>query len=453
MKRTRFILFAATIAFALFSCKSADKSTVTNIKTKIDIPDERQQPLSYFNVYRGNTHTHTIFTWTHGEHRKELIKDLSKPTPFHPDFIAPPGTDWKDDKTINLNPEYYPKLQGLPANHLALAKANGYDFFAITDHTQEPSFQPVSPDNWAWQATLKAVEKYDNDPEFVAISGFEYSRNTNTDGGQGHINVLNAAEYVNADHGQRGPAAPWPEANWSIPKFYGWVKAGPKNHGPGDVVVGFNHPSLNQYGDFGNIDEEIIKRICTFELHTNYNAIRWNAYIRALNKGWKLSPIGVLDHHGYTAILNPAKFPPTLVLAPELTKKAVMTALKERRTYASWIKGTELRYSVNGFIMGSTLDSPDKFNFNIQVKTRPSNPEDRVRKIQIVRNDPEKENDVIIAAEALFEGKDEVNWTPVIEDATARYFLLRVFHEKDIKEDKTYKPHGSTVSAPVWTGR
>ena len=451
MKKIKYLLFLLILSIALFSCKSLNKSTRKDSNTASVNLTEQQRPLSYFNIYRGNSHTHTIFTWTHGEHRKELITRLDQPTPFSPDWKVPPGVDWRDDKTINPDPKYYTNLQGLPENHFELAIANGYDFFAITDHTQEPSFQPVSSDNWAWQATLKAAEKYDADPDFVAIAGFEYSRNTNADGGSGHINVLNSAEYINADHGQRGPAPDWPQANWSITKFYQWVKSGPKPHGSGDVVVGFNHPNVNQYDDWGNIDPDVAERISTFELHTNYNQIRWQAYIRALNKGWKVSPIGVHDHHGYSAILNPAKFPPTLVLAPELTKEAVLKAMRERRTFVSYIEGVELRYAVNGYIMGSTLTNTGRYRFHTEIKTRADRPEERVRCIQILRNHREGIDDVEIVAEASFDGsRTEITWDMVLEDPGVKYYLLRIYHSTDIKEDGSFKPNGSTVSAPVW---
>jgi hypothetical protein len=382
--------------------------------------------LSYFNIYRGNSHSHTIFTWTHGAHR-EHIANLEFPTEFNPEWNVPPGVDWRDHSTINLNPEYYTNLQGLPDNHFELAIANGYDFYAITDHTQEPNLQPVSLDNPAWQATLRAAEKYDR-PGFVAMTGFEYSRNTARDGGSGHINVINSQEYINADHGQRGPAPPWPEADWSIPQFYNWVKSLPQAHGgKGHVVVGFNHPSPNQYNDWDHIDDEIAALISTFEVHTNYSTIRWEAYIRALIKGWKVSPIGVHDNHDYAAITNPDRPPPTLVLAPELTREAITNAMRQRRTFASWNQGVELRYSVNRYIMGSTLDSPDKFSFEIQVKTRPSHIGERVRRIQILRDHPEGEYDVEIVAEAMFDGdKDEVLWTPVDRRLMAPGFIFYV---------------------------
>src|SRR5690606_15006659 len=76
---------------------SIKAQTVNNTNTA---SSEAQQPLSYFNIYRGNSHSHTIFTWTHGEHREKGINDLASPTEFHPDWGVPPGVDWKDHNTI-----------------------------------------------------------------------------------------------------------------------------------------------------------------------------------------------------------------------------------------------------------------------------------------------------------------------------------------------------------------
>jgi len=448
------IKYTLILIVGLLSSKSISnvQGQATN-KDKLNYLVEQQQALSYFNIYRGNSHSHTIYTWTHGAHREEGMLDLASPTKFHPDWNVPPGMDWKDYKTISLNPNNYTNRQGLPANHFEMAIKNGYDFYATTDHTQEPNLQPVSVNNPAWQTILKTADTYNHDSVFVALSGFEFSRNTNADGGNGHINVINSSEYVNADYGQRGPALPWPEANWSIPQFYNWIKSARPHGDKGDVLVGFNHPDSVQYNDWDHIDPEIVKLISTFELHTGYGPIRWRAYIRALNKGWMVAPIGVLDNHGFKGRFENLA-PPTFVLAPVLTREAIIRSMRQRRTFTSWIEGVELRYAVNGVIMGSILDSPDTFNFHIEVNTRPSHPDERIRRIQILRDHSGGEDEVELAADILFDGdKNEIVWTPVIKDSSARYFLLRIYHAKDMTDDGNFKLDGSTVSAPVWTGR
>jgi len=449
--------FAILFLLLLTCVAKVSHSGETNTPGKHNFPapsDDSQQPLSYFNVYRGNSHSHTIFTWTHGEHREKGISDLTQPTEFHPDWKVPPGVDWRDHLSISLDPKGYTNRQGLPDNHFEVAIKNGYEFYAITDHTQEPPLSPVSPENRAWKATLKAAEKYNKLPGFVAIAGFEYSRNTKANGGNGHINVLNSTEYVNADHGQRGPVPDWPEANWSIPQFYDWVKTAQPHGGKGTVVVGFNHPGIDQYNDWAHFDEEIAALISTFELHTNYKRSRWDAYIRALNKGWKVSPIGVHDNHGFYQINKKELYPPTLVLAPELTLEAITHAMRERRTFASWNEGVVLKYAVNGFIMGSQLKDAEEYKFNIEIATLASKPNERVRKVEIVKNDPNGSDKAVVVAEKLFGGDDdEIKWNPVVKDADAKYFLLRVFHANDMLDDGSFKNLASTVSAPVWTGR
>lgn len=454
MKLTKWFLCA--ILMVGFHCYGSQYNVKdkTSRAGKAEISNDATKPLSYFNIYRGNSHSHTIFTWTHGDHRKAAINDLSAPTPFHPEWNVPEGVDWKDHNSINLNPESYTNKQGLPDNHFELAIANGYDFYAITDHSQEPTMQPVSANSMARQATLKAVEKYNKRPGFVALPGFEYSRNTEVDGGSGHINVINSSEYINADFGQRGPAPAWPEANWSLPQFYSWVKTAKPYAGKGSVVVGFNHPADNQYNNWDHIDKDIVELISTFEIHTNYKKSRWDAYLKALNKGWKVSPIGVHDNHGYSQIINKQLPPPTFVLAHELTLEAITMAMRERRTFASWNEGVELRYSVNGHIMGSTLDKPDKLIFHIEIKTPLSKPDERVRCIQVLSNGLDGKEDVDVIAEKLFDGKtDEIVWKSVVNNSKSRYVLLRVYHSNDMNSDGSFKTSSSTISAPVWTGR
>ncbi len=79
--------------------------------------------------------------------------------------------------------------------------------------------------------------------------------------------------------------------------------------------------------------------------------------------------------------------------------------------------GVELRYAVDGNIMGSILDNPDTCNFQIEVKTRYSHQNERVRCIQILRN-AEGEDNVKVAAEKLFDGnKDKLTVPAGIKSA------------------------------------
>jgi len=386
--------------------------------------EEQRLPLSAYRIYRGEMHAHTVNTWSHGGHR---VKDGSGAL----------RADWDQ--------ENYRNFQGPPPQYFERAKAKGFDFFVVSDHTQEKPFQPVEARNEAWRAALTAAEKY-TDKTFVAIAGFEFSRNAPFDKdktGTGHINGIGAAEYVNAEF-------------TNIPQFYEWLQRAVPAPGGGCVVASFNHPGPTQYQDWAYLEPGIAEVITMFELRTVYRgAPRWGAYVRALNEGWKLSPISVTDSHGYWHLDN---IPPlTYVLAPELTKAALTRAMRQRRTYTSWAgerkTRVDLKYSVNGCVMGSTLDRPTQLAFRVEVATPKDDAGQRVRRIQVVRNHPTDPDGTQVAAEARFDGDaHEIVWTPTIEDSTGKWFLLRIHHASDMK-DGVFNEHGSTYSAPVWTGR
>jgi hypothetical protein len=211
----RFVLLVVAIGLAA-------SGPAGEVRAEAASADEQQLPLSDFNIYRGNTHAHTIYTWSHGEHRV----DWSLHSPLREDWDA----------------VHYSNYQGPPARHFQLAKAHGYDFYVVTDHSHEQAFplvdyvtghdhehvhQPVDPqNNHAWVHTLAAAEHYTNE-SFVAMAGIEFSRNPPFDSdatGVGHLNALNIADYVNAQ-------------DTSLPEFYEWLKGAEPAGGEGSVGI------------------------------------------------------------------------------------------------------------------------------------------------------------------------------------------------------------------------
>lgn len=464
---SRNFFFAFLLIIPLISCNSSSDSILINRPTEEsddDDPDngandgEKTLPLSDFNIYRGETHAHTVYTWSHGSHRtggnySELEPDWDPPSGTGTDkYEFPPVLEPMGE----VNPDFYNNYQGPPAYYFAMAKERGLDFYNISDHSQELPLQPAEPDNPYWMDTQAAAAKYDDDPEFVALPGSEYSRNTSDDGGRGHLNAINVAEYVNAGHNTTDhPAEPWPEADWSIPQFYDWLKDVEPAGGSGYVVASFNHPGKTQFGDWAHRDNEVDEIISLFELRTVYRSFNFDGFVRALNKGWKVSPISVTDSHGYWHIEN---IPPLVnVLAPKLTREAITRAMRQRRTYTSWAgeRNTEvdLKYSVNGNIMGSVLEDVSSFDFEVEINTHPQDSEQTVRKIQILRNHPDDIDRIEVVKETVFDGSEtDVVWNTTVDDDTAKYFFLRIYHTSDM-ENGSYNEHGSTYSAPVWTGK
>jgi hypothetical protein len=266
----------------------------------------------------------------------------------------------------------------------------------------------------------------------VAIAGYEHSEN-NGPGGNGHLNVFNSDGYLNA-------LAPGTD----LPTIYNWLKTARPN-GDGPVVASFNHPGPRQYNDWAYRDAAVTDVITMLEVINSNNKIHYAGFINALDKGWKVSPVCGNDNHGFTGISKHTSR--TFVLAKEKTQAAILDAMKHRRTYASLEQNIQCRYTVNGAIMGSTLNRPDSLEFNIAVSDPDTNePNDKITKIDIVTEG----GAVVQTFEPM--PAHSVNWKVTLRDATKKYYFVRVWNAGG--GDLPAKPEDPIAwLAPVWTGR
>ncbi|RZU42385.1 hypothetical protein [Edaphobacter modestus] len=405
-----------------------------------------------YHIYRGSTHAHTSSTWSHGE---QWAKNECKGVPLYgsdrnypevhswaPEGNQPPSG--KCPSMIIIGSAQYPgpynelrpdwkKHQGPPSEHFALAKENGYDFYAVTDHSQDAGFQPPSPANTTWMNTKREAAEATN-AEFVAIAGYEHSENDGPNG-VGHINVFNSAGYLNAlDPGV------------DLPRLYSWLKTA-KPNGAGPIVASFNHPDAKQYNDWAYRDAQITDIITMLEVINSNNKIHEKGFIAALDKGWKVSPVDGNDNHGTTGIARNTSR--TFVLATSRTKVAILEAMKHRRTYASLDNNIQCRYSINGAIMGATLARQNTFKFDIQISDPDTNqPKDKITKIEIVKDHGE-----VVQSYVPDTPDYRVSWSPTITDSTSTYFYIRVWNAGggDAPGGSPDKP--IAWLAPVWTGR
>jgi len=391
-----------------------------------------------YHIYAGNTHSHTSYTWSHGDQFATNgcsgILTYSKDT--WSDGYVRTGTGCPGIFVINgsqipapgvtAKPDWL-KLQGPPAVHFAAAKAAGYDFYAVTDHSQEAGFQPTGPENPEWLDT-KQQAAFASDDHFAGLAGFEYSENDGP-GGTGHINVFNSADILNA-------LLP----GIDLPYFYKWLATAQAN-GDGPVVASFNHPDPDQYNNWAYRDARVTGIITMLEVINSNNKIHYPAFINALDHGWKVSPVCGNDNHGLAGITRQSSR--TFVLAKSGTRAAILDAMKNRRTYASLDKNIQCRYSVNGAIMGSTLNRPDEFRFDIVI----TDPKDRITKVDIVR-------DAGAVVQTYSHAPDNsVHWTPTITDSSGKYFFVRVWTASGGDAPGADPANPVAWLAPVWIGR
>ena len=391
-----------------------------------------------------------MYTWSHGEQFAK--SDCAGILVYARNPASPAVSTWSDGYVKSKNGcagifvmegSQYPspnmilkpdweRFQGPPSEHFKMARAAGYDFYITTDHSQEAAFQPPGADNSTWAAVKRQASEATT-VDFVALAGFEYSENDGP-GGTGHINVINSAGMLNAL-----------AQGIDLPFFYKWLKSAPSN-GDGPVVACFNHPGPNQYGKWAYRDPGVTEIITMLEVINSNNKTHYEAFVNALDKGWKVSPVCGNDNHGLSGInRNTSR---TFVLASGKTKAAILDAMKKRRTYASLSRNLQCRYTVNGAPMGSTLSNPAAFQFAIAISDPDTaNPKNKITKLDIVKDGGQ------VVQEYAPDPSYAVEWRPTVTDSASKYFFVRVWTAGggDAPGADPSKP--VAWLAPVWTGR
>ena len=161
-------------------------------------------------------------------------------------------------------------------------------------------------------------------------------------------------------------------------------------------------------------------------------------YSRALDYGFRVSPVSPSDSHG-----PPLEIPwgfdswpgKTVIYAPEKSKEMFFDAMLNNRVYATENGNTALCYTVNGKLMGSTLESTNVYNFHVEIGDIDDSKHAEIVRCEVLSDYGEKIK--------IIEGVDFSSFDFTVKSDTARYFFLRVVDSEGLK----------TWSAPVWTGR
>src|SRR5262249_44341182 len=117
-------------------------------------------------------------------------------------------------------------------------------------------------------------------------------------------------------------------------------------------------------------------------------------------------------------------------------------AMKNRRTYASLDKSLQARYTVNGAVMGSTLDKPSKLHFEIALTSS-----DKITKIDVVKDGG------VVAADFTPTPDSSAKWAVTIDDSSSKYFFVRVWTARGGDAPGANPANPAAWLAPVWTGR
>ncbi len=356
-----------------------------------------------FQRYFGQLHSHTQYSDGAGSLESALAYVKALPDNANVDFVA--FTDHSNyfDKSGAANPEG------------AL-----YDMTKATEYSQQ-----------TWKSYKDAVAAFnaDNAGSMVAIAGFEMTWS----GGPGHINTFNTPGIVSRNNTTLNNKT----KDAGLQAYYKLLS---QTEGANSISQ-FNHPgtTFGNFIDFGYWDAVVDTRMYMVEVGNGEGQIgaggyypSYEQYIMALDKGWHVAPTNNQDNHkGKWGNANDAR---DVILTDDFTEDGIYAALRARRMYATEDKNLDLDYTVNGNMMGSIIDVPEKLNFEISFNDPDRT--DSIAKVELVVNSGKVAYTWDSAAD-LAKGSVSVELAPEYT-----YYFVRV----------TEGDGDLAVTAPVWVG-
>lgn len=357
-----------------------------------------------FQRYFGQLHSHTQYSDGAGSLDSALAYVKALPDNANVDFVA--FTDHSNYFDSKNNPNVEAAL---------------YDMSLVND--SDPSH------SWATYKNTVAAFNAANVGKMVAIAGFEMTWS----GGPGHINTFNTPGIVSRNNTTLNNKT----KDAGLQAYYKLLS---QTEGV-DSISQFNHPgtTFGNFIDFGYWDAVVDTRMYMVEVGNGEGQIgaggyypSYEQYIMALDKGWHVAPTNNQDNHkGKWGNANDAR---DVILTDDFTEDGIYAALRARRMYATEDKNLDLDYTVNGNMMGSIIDVPEKLNFEISFNDPDRT--DSIAKVELVVNSGKVAYTWDSAAD-LAKGSVSVELAPEYT-----YYFVRV----------TEGDGDLAVTAPVWVG-
>lgn len=357
-----------------------------------------------FQRYFGQLHSHTQYSDGAGSLDSALAYVKALPDNANVDFVA--FTDHSNYFDSKNNPNVEAAL---------------YDTSLVKD--SDPSH------SWATYKNTVAAFNAANAGKMVAIAGFEMTWS----GGPGHINTFNTPGIVSRNNTTLNNKT----KDAGLQAYYELLS---QTEGV-DSISQFNHPgtTFGNFIDFGYWNAVVDTRMYMVEVGNGEGQIgaggyypSYEQYIMALDKGWHVAPTNNQDNHkGRWGNANDAR---DVILTDDFSESGIYAALRARCMYATEDKNLELDYTVNGNMMGSIIDVPEKLNFEISFNDPDRT--DSIAKVELVVNSGKVAYTWDSAAD-LTKGSVSVELAPEYT-----YYFVRV----------TEGDGDLAVTAPVWVG-
>jgi hypothetical protein len=216
------------------------------------------------------------------------------------------------------------------------------DVYSLTDHLE-------SVDDTEWLDMRESAWDASEVGKFIAIPGLEWTKK------EGHINIYD------------------PKTNHWPADLAGFYKAA----ADAKVTCKFNHPGSGDKVFGGMAYSQIGDR--ALQLMEVRKEQEEQAYIRALKLGWHIAPDGSDDTHSPNWGIGYAW---SGILAPGLSKRNVLHALKNRHCYSTLDRNCILLFKVNGATMGDITTNPVK-TVSVVIAVKDPDTDDLIARIDL----------------------------------------------------------------------
>ncbi|HVY62290.1 MAG TPA: hypothetical protein VHF22_11590, partial [Planctomycetota bacterium] len=301
-----------------------------------------------------------------------VLLPVQKRAKFQPDQYR--GTFSPYRGQIHAHTTYSDGATGIPQDAYDMARSNGLDFFAVSDHLEFFPFQP-----WKWQATKDQANSRTIDGTFVVLWGYEWGTGIANPLGPtlyNHVNVLsdNMVDVLSSTN---------------LDGFYANVaKLGD------DPIVKFNHPDSLGAGphvagitvSYDNWDgfryNAAMDRFVRFvRVMPGFSGSIENGYKPLLENGWHMAPGFGEDNHQPTWGQSERRMG---VFAASLTREGIKEAMRARRTFTSQDRDAWVRVTAEDpageLWMGSTVVGPGA----VKMKISGGDPSDGLKTLDVV---------------------------------------------------------------------
>jgi hypothetical protein len=297
----------------------------------------------------------------------------------------------------------YSDGQGAPADAFSTARANGLDFFALTDHSSQLA-------NAEWQDVLDQANAETVDGVFVGLRGFEFTHP------KGHINIYGTDDYV----WEGDPAYD------TLGEFYLWLAA------QSTAVGQFNHP-IKAAGYDWNFDDFAYDAAADGKMQLRETFVYPpEQYLLSLDQGWHVGALYNSDTHR----ADWGRWRRAGVVAQSLTRDAILEALRARRTFSASDRSFSVVMQANGSWMGSVISNTATIDFSITAY----NPNPAAGAFTLTLHD----NGVMVAAVMAQAGPIWHTWTPSIPGSPNHYYYVKAHPDADSRSTPAY-------TSPIWT--